>query len=279
MTYNNNTEEFLSVLLEAWDKNSVSYPFLQARFHNFVNKSPQETLNTLFFNVYLKHPLLPNFTHLRSFLAPQSIKIYQGISRYLPFIQIIQNENISDETKSLISREVRFLCREILIIALNNVKTQPQIRCRLFKTLQSIHPNPSNYNIKNINLQEIIELIPFHLETSDLLAELPYFSGIYFTAPELAPIWESLQQYKLKPCDEIKIENFLDLSKKRQVLMTLENFIHRYSDSPSIKKACAVYVTLGEVIPWVKHPFIRRLLAVSYQEAVTLLALQKQREQ
>jgi len=244
---------------------------MQARFHNFVNKSPQETLDTLFFKIYLQHPVLPNFAYLRSFLLPQSSKIYQGVSVY---IKLIQNETFSD-TESLISREIRYLCREILMIASGDMKVQPHIRCKLFKTLQSIHPNPRNYDFENINLQNIIAQIPLHLEKADLLAELPYFSGIYYTAPELAPIWDSLQQYTLKPDDEVKLECFLDLSKKQQILKTLENFIHKYTDSPYIKKACAVYITLGEVIPWVKHPFIRRLLAVCYQEAITLIALQK----
>lgn len=275
MTYNNNTKEFLSKLLEAWDKNSVSYTFMQSRFHNFVNDSPRETLDTLFFEVYLQHPVLSNFTQLRSFITPQSMNIYKGISNYLPYIKVIKHDNIYDNIRFLISREVRFLCREVMINALKDVKTQPNIRIQLFKTLRSLHLNPGDYTFDNdINPQEVIDLIPYYLEGSDLLAELPYFSGVYFTASELAPLWESLQQYEFKPDDEIKIDIFFDLSKKGQVLMTLENFIYRYSDSPSVKKAYAVYITLGEVIPWAKHPFIRRLLGVSYQEAITLMALQ-----
>jgi len=275
MTNNNNTKEFLTKLLEAWDNNSVSNIFMQSRFHSFVNDSPQETLDTLFFDVYIQHPLLSNFTQLHSFITPRSSSIYQGITDYLPHIKVIKNDT-TNNTRFLISREVRFLCREVIISALNDVKTQPNTRFQLFKTLQSLHLNPENYAFDNqINPQEIIDLIPCYLEGADLLAELPYFSGIHFTASELTPLWESLEQYHFNPDDEIKIDSFFDLSKKAQVLKTLENFIHRYPDSPSIKKAYAVYISLGEIIPWSKHPFIRRLLGVSYQEAITLMALQK----
>lgn len=84
MTNNNNTKEFLTKLLEAWDNNSVSNIFMQSRFHSFVNDSPQETLDTLFFDVYIQHPLLSNFTQLHSFITPRSSSIYQGITDYLP---------------------------------------------------------------------------------------------------------------------------------------------------------------------------------------------------
>jgi hypothetical protein len=95
---------------------------------------------------------------------------------------------------------VRFLCREIIINVLKDLKTQPNIRIQLLKTLRSLHLNPDNYTFhNNINPQEIIDLIPYYLEGSDLLAELPYFSAVYFTASELTPLWESLQQYEFKP--------------------------------------------------------------------------------
>jgi hypothetical protein len=67
MSYNNNINEFLSKLLEAWDKNSVSYTFMQSMFHNFVNDSPSETLNTLFLkSIYsiLYCLILHNCAHL-----------------------------------------------------------------------------------------------------------------------------------------------------------------------------------------------------------------------
>lgn len=200
MSYNNNINEFLSKLLEAWDKNSVSYTFMQSMFHNFVNDSPSETLDTLFFEIYLQHPVLSNFTQLRSFITPQSINIYKGISSYLQYIEVAKNDTIYDNIRFLISREVRFLCREIIINVLKDLKTQPNIRIQLLKTLRSLHLNPDNYTFhNNINPQEIIDLIPYYLEGSDLLAELPYFSAVYFTASELTPLWESLQQYEFKP--------------------------------------------------------------------------------
>ncbi|MGB3913833.1 MAG: hypothetical protein WBK18_01415 [Thermacetogeniaceae bacterium] len=174
------------------------------------------------------------------------------------------------DLKSVVSRDVRFVGREILMLTINDLRITQKERNHLFHTLQLISPKAEYYQFEKINIQEIIEQIPALLRKGDLLAELSDFSGIYFTAHELEPLWNSLQNYNFLPEDEAKLEDFFNLSIKHQILATLQNFINRNWYSPHAKIACAVYITLGEIIPWTKHPFIRRLLAVSYQEAKTL---------
>ena len=267
-----NTEKFISALLESWKNESVSYPFMQARFHKFLKLSCRETLETLFFKVYLNHPLLPDINSLRSFLIPQCRHLYHGISSFLP---MTWNFPTTADLKSVVSREVRFVGREILILAINDLQITQKERSHLFHSLQLISPRPEYYQFEKINIQEIIEQIPVLLRKGDLLAELSDFSGLYFTAHELEPLWGSLQRYKFLPEEEAKLENFFNLAIKHQILATLQNFINRNWYSPYAKIACAVYITLGEIIPWAKHPFIRRLLAASYQEAKTLINLQK----
>ncbi|HHY41065.1 MAG TPA: hypothetical protein GX502_07415 [Syntrophaceticus sp.] len=164
--------------------------------------------------------------------------------------------------------------REILILAINDLQVTQKERSHLFHTLQLISPKPEYYQFEKINTQEVIEQISVLLRKGDVLAELSDFSGLYFTAHELEPLWDSLQRYKFLPEDEAKIEDFFNLSIKHQILVTLQNYINRNWYSPYAKIACAVYITLGEIIPWAKHPFIRRLLAVSYQEAKTLIKKQ-----
>lgn len=263
----NNTEYFIETLLDYWGEESLSYPFMQARFHKFVKQYQRETLETLFYKMYLNHPSLPDINSLRSFLIPQSRYIYREISSFLPSTWNWPTSNI----KSVISREVRFVGREILILALNDLQTTYQERSHLFNTLRLTSPKRSHYNFNNIDIQEVIEEIPSLLKSADIIAELTDFSGIYFTAYELAPLWDSLQRYEITAEDEQKIEVFLQLPIKYQILTTLYNFIQKSANTPSAKMACAVYITLGEIIPWVKHPFIRRLLGVSYQEANTLI--------
>lgn len=164
--------------------------------------------------------------------------------------------------------------REILILAINDLQVTQKERSHLFHTLQLISPSSEYYQLEKIDLQEIIEQLPVLLRKGDLLAELPDFSGLYFTAHELESIWGALQKYTFTPEEEAKLEEFLNLAIKHQILATLHNFINKNGNSPYAKIACAVYITLGEIIPWAKHPFIRRLLAVSYQEAKTLIKLQ-----
>ena len=266
-----NFEGFLLDLLNRWDLEDQTYPLMQARFQKIVNKYPQETLDTLFFNIYFQYPKLLNFTRLRAFLSPQFNKIHLAISDYLNFINSTPASNI----RALINREVRFICREIILLSLTDLKTRPQHRCQLRRSLKTSHPNEHYYNFQRVNMQEVIEQIPYLLRDAELIAELPDFSGVYFSKAELAPVWNSLQQYQLTPEDETNLESFLNHSIKKQVLSTLETFVQKSPDSLLVKKACAIYITLGEIIPWTKHAFIRRLLAVSYQEAITTIALQK----
>jgi len=194
----NNTEEFILRLLESWKNESVSYPFMLARFHKFIKQACRETLETLFYKVYLNHPLLPDINSLRSFLIPQCRYLYNGISNFLPLTWNFPTTDL----KAVVSREVRFVGRELLILAINDLQVTQKERCHLFHTLQLISPSSEYYQFERIDLQEIIEQLPVLLRKGDLLAELPDFSGIYFTAHELEPLWGSLERYNFLPEEE-----------------------------------------------------------------------------
>jgi len=217
----NNTEQFISALLESWKNESVSYPFMQARFHKFIKLSCKETLETLFFKVYLNHPLLPDIYSLRSFLIPQCRHLYNEISTFLP---LTLNCPITD-LKSVVSREVRFVGREILILAINDLQVTQKERSHLFHTLQLISPKPEYYQFEKINTQEVIEQISVLLRKGDVLAELSDFSGLYFTAhyedAKRQLLWEKYGTTENVTVTPEEVQTFIDQKEKESQRLTL----------------------------------------------------------
>lgn len=264
--------EVLTNVLDDWRFTNSTDPFLQRKFHHLVNQHPQKTLNTIFFELYLKHPAINRFSSLRRFFVSQCDHVYSGFSDYALILQNTMRKEILADNASIINREARFITKEILALAINNRKTPARSRSRLINNLHLLITNPCFEKTLPETLEELLGNLPGYLEKADLLAELPDFSGVYFTASEIAPLWNALSRYTLTSEDEKKLELFLNLPRKKQILFTLSNFIRRCPDSTFVKKACAVYISLGEIIPWTKHPFIRRLLAVSYQEALALMS-------
>lgn len=264
-------DNLLSEVIDDWRINNSNNSFLQKKFHQLINQQPEKALNKIFFELYPKHPVINSFSALRKFFITKFEHVYRGFSEYTIILQKAMEKGELSESEFILSREARFIIREILILALNSPKTSPQHRSLLFKNLNLLKTNPYYRKLIPESQEELLSNLPFYLEQAELLAELPDFSGVYFTVSEMAPFWDAISRYTLTAADENKLELFLNLSRKQQILFTLVNFIRRYPDISLVKKASAVYITLGEIIPWAKHPFIRRLLAVSYQEALTLV--------
>lgn len=267
----NNLDRFLTDFLNYRPPNTTTNSFMHKKFYNLVNKDPEKTLNKLFFELYLQHPAISRFSQLRSFLIPHFSEVYNGFSDYALVLQNYLEKGVLSETKVIISREARFITKEILLLTLNTYKTPLKVRSKLIHTLRLLQINPCFEKELPVSPWKLLSNLSDDLKKAELLAELPDFSGVYFTAPELATLWNAIARFNLTPTDEEDLEYFLNLSRKKQVLFTLKNFISRCPEPIYIKKASVIYISLGEIIPWTKHPFIRRLLAVSYQEALALM--------
>jgi hypothetical protein len=261
----------LSEVLDDWRFNNSNNSFSQKKFLQLVNQQPEVVLNKIFFDFYPTHPAINSFSALRRFFITKFEDIYRGFAEYTTILQNAMEREVLSDSEFVLSREARFIIKEVLILAINSPKASPQHRFLLFKNLNLLKTNPYYRKLIPESQEELLSNLPFYMEQAELLAELPDFSGVYFTAPEMAPFWNAISKYTFTAADEYKLELFLNLSRKQQILFTLANFIKRCPDISLVKKASAVYITLGEVIPWTKHPFIRRLLAVSYQEALTLI--------
>ncbi len=269
---NTSIKNFLSELVSAWHLTAPAYPFLRARFRKILTENPEKTLDALFLTLYLKHPALSTFSGLRSFLLAHLPCLYPGILSYARHLKKFQH-SVLEGPLSIVLREIRFLCREVILVTLNNPAIPYPARKQLHQALQKIKPfNP--YPAAEIPFcpEEVIANLPYYLEKADLLAELPQLLPVYFTADELQHFSGSLHIHKFTPEDEVRLEKILNLLRKREILRELLRLVATFPMILKAKQALAVHFSLGEVIPWAKHPFIRRLLAVSHQEIQVLLA-------
>lgn len=246
---------------------------IKSRFRQLVNKYPQLVLDALFFDCYQLIPGLSRFSQLRSFLAPQASYIYPGIFFYVKNLHPLKGSDGCDR-HSLIVREARNLCREIVIMVLRDTSVPLGKRKQLHQALYSLKVAPEELDNVLIDDHEVLANIHQYLDKADLLAELPQFQSVYFTSDELIA-FHTHQPYQFSPDFELQLEKLLSPLRKRNILQILQQFIRSYPLPFLANQAFAVYISLGEVIPWHQHSFIKRLLIVSYQELMVSLCLQK----
>jgi|GEM_PF-1629154 len=270
--------DFLTALFNAWQSNSADLTFLRARWQDFVNTDPMQTLDATFFNMYLNHPALLTFKQLRSFFLPQVPHILDGMISYIQHLRNDRNQDFDSEPIHFVAREVRCLCREAILYALNDPKTAYQTRVNLLRALNSLRITQFNYENLPFSPEEVLVNLPSYLKKADVLAELPQFLPVIFTTDELKCFKTSLSSYHFTEDDEIVLEKLLVTARKKHILQTLKHFVLTYPIEDYTKKAFSVYISLGEIVPWAKHSFIRRLLAVGYQESRVLEFTKNNRE-
>jgi hypothetical protein len=241
------------------------------RFRQLVNKKPRETLDTLFFDCYQATPGLIRFSQLHDLLAPHSSYIYPGIALYAEYLQASPVMQTGDQ-RGLIRREARYLCREIVMLAMNDAAIPLSERKKLHQALHWLKMTPDAPADISTTLKETLANIDLYLDKADLLAELPQFQPVYFTSDELAG-FHRLQILRSSPELELQLEIALTPLRKRGILQLILNFIRLCPLPFWGNQAIAVYITLGEVIPWHQHAFIKRLLAVSVQDSAVYKCL------
>jgi hypothetical protein len=240
--------------------------FLLNRFLRMVNKHPQETLDTLFFDCYQAIPGLARFSQLRAFLVPHASFIYPGVAAYARRLQPIPGDDGCGR-QALIAREARYLCRELVILVLQDPAVPPGERQKLHQALHLLRVAPEAPAGVSIRIRDVMDNISRYLDGSDILAELPDFQAVHFTNDELA-MFHGLNIPLPAPEVESQLEAVLLPLRKREILQATRRFARSCPLPRLANQAIAVYITLGEVIPWHRHAFIKRLLVVSHQEAM-----------
>ncbi len=148
----------------------------------------------------------------------------------------------------------------------------------MLRALNSLRITQFNYENLPFRPEDVLVNLSSYLKKADVLAELPQFLPVIFTTDELKCFKTLLSTYHFTEDDEIVLEKLLVTARKKHILQTLKHFVLTYPIEDYTKKAFAIYISLGEIVPWAKHSFVRRLLVVSYQESRVLAITKNNRE-
>ena len=161
-------------------------------------------------------PGLARFSQLHDLLIPHATYIYPGIALYAGYLQAGSGTQTGDQ-RGLIRREARYLCREIVMLALNDAAIPLGERKKLHQALQWLKVSPEAPPGIPTTMNEVLANIHLYLDKADLLAELPQFQAVYFTGDELAG-FHRLQILKSTPELESQLEITLTPLRKRGIL-------------------------------------------------------------
>ena len=111
---------------------------------------------------------------------------------------------------------------------------------------------------------EIQEHLVRSLQMSDILADLPEFDVVYFSAAEINPLSFDLSRSHLSPHSCRYIQNLFHPERREAILSVLAHVAKLYPLIPTCKKAYALMLSLDNPENWGKHPFCVRLVANRY---------------
>ena len=117
---------------------------------------------------------------------------------------------------------------------------------------------PGIFSFPPLEIQE--HLIQF-LHGSDILADLPQFEVVSFSAAEITPLTSDLTCFRLTPHSRRYIQNLFHLERREAILSVLAYIAKLYPLIPICQKAYALMLSLDSPDNWGKHPFCLRLVA------------------
>lgn len=108
---------------------------------------------------------------------------------------------------------------------------------------------------------EIQENLVQFLHMSDILADLPQFEVVYFSAAEISPLESDLTRFHLTPHSRRYIHNLFHPERREAILSVLAHITKLYPLISTCRKAYALMLSLDNPDNWGTHPFCLRLVA------------------
>jgi len=108
---------------------------------------------------------------------------------------------------------------------------------------------------------EIQEHLVQGLQMSDILADLPEFEVVSFSASEITPLSADLTRFHLTPHSRRYIQNLFHPQRREAILSVLAHIAKNYPLIRTCKKAYALMLSLDNPESWGAHPFCLRLIA------------------
>ena len=113
---------------------------------------------------------------------------------------------------------------------------------------------------------EIQEHLVQTLHMSDILADLPEFEVVSFSASEITPLSVDLTRFHLTPHSRRYIQNLFHPERREAILSALARIAKHYPLIRTCQKAYALMLSLDNPDNWGTHPFCLRLVANRFWE-------------
>ncbi|MCK8825190.1 hypothetical protein [Fuchsiella alkaliacetigena] len=252
--------------------------FYLLKFEQLIKNDPQATFNHLFFSYYYPRREKLKLEKFEKILRLIIDNIYLQVISYLNYLQEPYQKALKnlEEYQKLCTfiKKLRGKLRRLLEEMLKDNRTPRAVKGVVKNGLHKAAKIDAYAQRKletaqrDFDGEEIAANLSTYLENSEALADLAYFSSLYFTKQELIPIQNQLENKNFNQfTEEFLKKELLTPSTKEKILNELQEFIDDYPLYKLVKQAYAIYLTLGKIIPWEKHPFIKRLVFNSYVEA------------
>ena len=137
------------------------------------------------------------------------------------------------------------------------LKNDKMIEANLLR-IRILSSTPGICSFPPLEIQE--HLVQF-LHMSDILADLPEFEVVFFSAAEITPLAFDLTRFRLTPHSRRYIQNLFHPERREAILSVLAHIAKLYPLIPTCQKAYALMLSLDNPDNWGRHPFCLRLVA------------------
>lgn len=137
------------------------------------------------------------------------------------------------------------------------LKNDKMIEANLLR-IRILASTPGIFSFPPLEIQE--HLVQF-LHRSDILADLPEFEVVSFSAAEITPLAFDLTHFCLTPHSRRYIQNLFHPERREAILSVLAHIAKLYPLIPISRKAYALMLSLDNPDTWGTHPFCLRLVA------------------
>lgn len=137
------------------------------------------------------------------------------------------------------------------------LKNDKLIEANLLR-IRILASTPGIFSFPPLDIQE--HLVQ-SLHKSDILADLPEFEVVSFSAAEITPLAFDSRRFRLTPHSRRYIQNLFHPERREAILSVLAHIAKFYPLIPTCRKAYALMLSLDNPDNWGTHPFCLRLIA------------------
>ena len=223
-----------------------------------MNNTDTRRLKSVAVHPELRHTLLANPTHesLSKIIEYQLFNqpcqpLVDNILCLLPYWELQACEG-----NKVLGTLIQYITQQAPCLLINDKMIEANLlRIRILASTPGIFSFPP---------REIQEHLAQSLHMSDILADLPEFEVVSFSASEITPLAFDITHFRLAPHCRRYIQNLFYPERREAILSVLAHIAKLYPLIPTCRKAYALMLSLDNPDNWSNHPFCLRLIANRY---------------